>query len=264
MFKRSPQETPGPAVAPAAAPAGAPVTGVALPLLPPGTPRCAPSVTVSHLQLPWAPDAVVIVFDDVMSDAECAHLVARTEAAGYTPALVDIGGGRQALLPDTRNSDRCMIDSAVDADMLWARVAPFLPRVWRDAHGAAWQLDGLNERLRFLRYTAGQFFAPHRDGCFRRADGSACSFLTYQLYLSEMMTGGATRFLDPENPAAGLDVEPRRGRVLVFQHDLMHEGAVLRGGLKYALRTDVMYCHPDGAAGAAAGAHRRPPPTPRR
>ena len=46
-------------------------------------------------------------------------------------------------------------------------------------------------------------------------------------------------------------VVPRAGRVLVFQHDILHEGSLLRclsptldpcrSGTKYAMRTDVMY-----------------------
>jgi hypothetical protein len=34
---------------------------------------------------------------------------------------------------------------------------------------------------------------------------------------------------------------PKSGSVLVFDHELLHEGALLKEGLKYAIRTDVMY-----------------------
>ncbi len=36
-------------------------------------------------------------------------------------------------------------------------------------------------------------------------------------------------------------VRPVTGRVLIFEHHLPHEGAKLLNGVKYTLRTDVMY-----------------------
>ena len=38
-----------------------------------------------------------------------------------------------------------------------------------------------------------------------------------------------------------VDVVPEPGMVLLFQHNIYHEGALVTGGLKYAMRTDVMY-----------------------
>ena len=38
-----------------------------------------------------------------------------------------------------------------------------------------------------------------------------------------------------------MPVVPRAGRVLVFQHNILHEGSTLISGTKYAMRTDVMY-----------------------
>ena len=50
-----------------------------------------------------------------------------------------------------------------------------------------WQLEGLNERLRFLRYEPGEKFEPHLDGSFVRTDGDKAgdrSFVTVLLYLN--------------------------------------------------------------------------------
>lgn len=38
-----------------------------------------------------------------------------------------------------------------------------------------------------------------------------------------------------------LSVQPNEGMALVFMHSIWHEGAVVRNGKKYVLRTDVMY-----------------------
>jgi hypothetical protein len=56
-----------------------------------------------------------------------------------------------------------------------------------------------------------------------------------------LIEGGATRF---ENLQRGqfLDVMPKAGRVLIFQHrDLLHSGADVIQGTKYTLRTDIMF-----------------------
>ena len=38
------------------------------------------------------------------------------------------------------------------------------------------------------------------------------------------------------------EVEPKIGRVLIFQHrDLLHSGADVTSGVKLTLRTDLMY-----------------------
>ena len=104
---------------------------------------------------------------------------------------------------------------------------------------------GLNHRFRFLRYDPGDYLRPHRDGSFAKDDD--ISFVTLQLYLSESFVGGETRFLplgsDSNNLKEGqyFDVVPRIGTILLFQHDLGHEGRELVEGRKYAVRTDIMY-----------------------
>jgi predicted 2-oxoglutarate/Fe(II)-dependent dioxygenase YbiX len=109
---------------------------------------------------------------------------------------------------------------------------------------------GLNERLRFLRYNEGEYFAPHCDGSFaypadHPTKAHQGSYVTFQLYLNEGFEGGATRFF-PESLGWGstreyYDVVPKAGSVLLFEHRMYHEGEKLRKGRKYAIRSDVMY-----------------------
>ena len=56
------------------------------------------------------------------------------------------------------------------------------------------------------------------------------------VYLNEGFAGGETRFHDYE-----VDVVPRTGMALLFQHRVLHEGCVVTTGTKYVLRSDVMY-----------------------
>ena len=88
----------------------------------------------------------------------------------------------------------------------------------------------------------GDFFKAHNDGKYMRPDGSQASFITIQLYLNEGMQGGNTTFLsDDDDAEKAVGVEPRVGRVLVFQHNIRHEGSLLSAGIKYTMRTDIMY-----------------------
>ncbi len=57
-----------------------------------------------------------------------------------------------------------------------------------DGSGRTWSVEGVNERMRFLRYHPGQEFKPHLDGQFERLTGPKAgdrSFVTLQLYLNE-------------------------------------------------------------------------------
>ena len=146
-------------------------------------------------------------------------------------------------MTDIRNNDRCIWDSQEEVEKIWNRIKNFIPKVWNGR-----EVLGLNERLRFLRYEKGQYFAPHYDGTYMRDNGER-SYITFQAYLNDGFEGGCTTFLN--NSVWGKDkttmedvkyeVVPRKGSVLIFQHDMLHEGSELLSGRKYSVRTDVMY-----------------------
>lgn len=76
------------------------------------------------------------------------------------------------------------------------------------------------------------------------------SFFTIQLYLNDSvaaagedaeLVGGATSFLSNDGNKK-VDVDPKAGRVLIFQHRrLYHAGADVVKGTKYAMRTDILF-----------------------
>ena len=106
------------------------------------------------------------------------------------------------------------------------------------ATGYMHHVVGLNERLRFLRYNAGDFFAPHYDASFKRGTEAGnrcgeCSLLTMMLYLNEGFGGGTTSFVDEDNEQITVDVTPRTGMVLIFDHDIYHCGGLLQSDVKY-------------------------------
>ena len=73
------------------------------------------------------------------------------------------------------------------------------------------------------------------DGAYIRT-AQERSLLTLIVYLNEDFAGGRTAFLDFE-----LQATPKTGTALVFQHLLLHEGCMVHSGVKYAMRSDVMY-----------------------
>jgi len=177
----------------------------------------------------------IFTIADTLTHSECRELIAFADSRGYDAATITAFDGPR-LDKETRNNDRVIVDDVELAARLWRQVGSFMPtmRLGR-------QVRGLNERFRFYRYTPGQKFAWHADASFVRANGET-SLLTFMIYLNEGYRGGATRF-------DSLAVQGRQGHALVFEHGLIHEGEAVIEGVKYVLRSDVMY----GPVGQLAG-----------
>ncbi|KAK9790940.1 hypothetical protein WJX73_004014 [Symbiochloris irregularis] len=139
------------------------------------------------------------VVPEVCSEQECAELITLSEDRGYVPAVIHKPDGRVLLDKSHRDSDRAIIDDPAFAQVLFERLQPHLPACY---NGRA--LAGINERLRFLRYSPGQRFRVHSDGCYISANGSQRSFLTLQLYLNTVLEGGETVLYSDEDVETAL------------------------------------------------------------
>mmetsp|Transcript_51802 Transcript_51802/g.100102 ORF Transcript_51802/g.100102 Transcript_51802/m.100102 type:complete len:292 (-) Transcript_51802:131-1006(-) len=177
----------------------------------------------------------------LLDENDCAELIDCINRKGFTPALLNIGRGRQKLEPSIRNGHRVIVDSGEVSAWILRVLEPYLPeRLWGG------NLVDLNERLRFLCYTPGQEFAMHYDGNYRRPRGHPragdCSRITVQIYLHDVPPnhGGATTF-NLGRQQGLLPCQPKAGSALLFTQDLEHEGSVLLRGLKYTVRTEAMY-----------------------
>lgn len=110
----------------------------------------------------------------------------------------------------------------------WTRLSKFCP----------FELDscsaiGLNEQFRFYKYEINQRFKRHIDGRFKRNDLEE-SRITFMIYLNDDFEGGETHFGD-------LVIKPKMGTALCFIHEIKHEGCLVTKGVKYAIRSDIMY-----------------------
>ena len=188
------------------------------------------------------------VFPNVMlihgfySPEDCQAELEYAEAAGWQKQ--HYGGGAR---PEARY--RAVKDDAVRAAQIWERIHffPSLEQFYKDlrpdpyedfarlAEGHTfWSPIGLNERLRYYKYEPGHRFDTHFDIMFRLDDNTR-TFLTFIIYLNCDFEGGETRF-------EGLGtVKPRLGTLLVFPHELKHEGMEVTKGVKTVLRSDIMY-----------------------
>jgi prolyl 4-hydroxylase len=167
------------------------------------------------------------LIEHFLTPAMCHHYIALGEETGYVPSEVNFRDGSRRA-DDIRNNDRVIVDDAALADSLFQRARALLP-----ATIDGWTLSGLNERFRFYRYGPGEYFKWHRDGVFARSPDEQ-SRLTFMMYLNGDVDGGATEFRTEF-------IQPQEGAALVFPHTLAHQGTEVLDGLKYVLRTDVMY-----------------------
>ncbi|QUC23367.1 uncharacterized protein UV8b_07608 [Ustilaginoidea virens] len=246
--------------------------------IPAGFLEDAPAKPVTVTPIRWSPalpeyeGAVAAVLDNVLSPEECAQLLCLAEssvvlekgaASPWRPALVSAGAGWEVPIFDYRNSDRIVWDQQTIVNRLWDRcrqgrgVEALFGRTPADRErghlSGRWVFERVNERMRFLKYSPGQFFRPHCDGPYYHRDESGSEMRTHytvHLYLNDSAqasaagtghVGGATSFLSRDE-SRRLDVHPKAGSVLIFQHGkLYHEGAEVTSGVKYTMRTDILY-----------------------
>lgn len=167
------------------------------------------------------------LLDYFLSPAECSFLIEKFEAIGFEEAPITTEKGF-VMRKDIRNNLRIMLDDQPLADELWGKLEPFAPRFL-----GKFKAVGLNERFRIYKYLPGQQFKMHRDGAFER-NIREVSFFTFLVYLNEDYSGGRTLFTKWE-------IDPQSGSGLVFRHNLLHEGEMVEEGVKYVLRSDIMY-----------------------
>jgi len=138
---------------------------------------------------------------------------------------------------------RAVVESLQIAELLWTAVSPYLgrPAEWFGGPGAPrldppideWSFLECNPRSRFYSYSMGGTFSEHEDEPWR-PDASRRSLLTLLAYLPTDRCVGGETVIDGETVA----VEP--GRIVLFDHGLLHEGKPVERGMKLVLRNDVV------------------------
>lgn len=246
-------------------------------------------VDFSTTAIPEYSSLYACILDNVLSASECLTLLNLAKASTdgeWAHAMINSGlGGSQQLDTESRACGRIIWENESIVRGIWPRCEGSVPELMglRDRPeitGKGWlkrdwgyRLKGLDKRMRFLRYFDGEYFRrmlitialkvkmlltaspAHFDATHTGSKDEEASFITMHLYLNEpdedsMLEGGATRFHAMDGSKRHLDVEPKTGRVLLFQHEgLLHSGADVTRGVKYSMRTDLMYVACDRISG---------------
>mmetsp|Transcript_57886 Transcript_57886/g.125701 ORF Transcript_57886/g.125701 Transcript_57886/m.125701 type:complete len:241 (-) Transcript_57886:391-1113(-) len=200
-----------------------------------------PAIKSPLQRIAWTPQAPCVLSETggvvsvaaTLSQEECAAWIQYGEDRGFELQ-------KHAQTRDTahRDNGRIAIDSPEIAHGLWQRLQHAVPaRIGRrDAVGC-------NPNIRLYKYGPGQCFGKHIDesndlGCSQRTE------MTVLVYLNDHgLLGGETIFYRHFGGEL-LRVRPECGMALLHTHGsrcLTHEGAAVKEGVKYVLRTDIVY-----------------------
>lgn len=202
-------------------------------------------------------NARCFILTDVLTPTECARLIHAAKRAA-TNDRQDGGGGWEKLsrlfASEYRGGDRLLVMDEPLAHELWQRIKPGLTRddVLRVrpigfGNAGTWRPFRLNECLKLVRYKPGDHFSGHVDGPWvPKLDES--SIYTVIVYLNDDYKGGCTNFRSENTQELLWRVTPRAGQALIFNHDTYHEGEPVLEGVKYILRTEMMFQRVDTGA----------------
>merc|ERR1712228_512088 len=171
---------------------------------------------------------------ELFSPSECAKLIELCEMYGFEDA---------GYPQEYRSNTRLITQDDALADVLYERIKQCCPQKYK-CDGGMWQICGLNERFRWCKYIKGQKFDRHYDGRFIR-NSKEKSFYTVNIYMNDGYNDfgdGRTCFFNGQRMTSA--VRACTGFALMFNHypnRIEHNGEEVSKGIKYLMRTDVMY-----------------------
>lgn len=175
--------------------------------------------------------------ENVFSDSKCLSLLELAKNYGFEKALVNIYGKQQSA-QNIRNNERIEFENttlAVDIQSVLQEKIMSFPYEYKEKI-----FSKAATKLRFYKYTPGQYFKPHKDGHFRNKEEE--SLITVLVYLND--TEGGETILMPDGfskKESWITIYPKKGSVLMFDHDFWHEGRPVHSGEKIVFRTDLMF-----------------------
>lgn len=150
----------------------------------PGPEKAVQKIDFTRTPLPEYDGHYAVVVDNALTKEECDNLVraAETKNGGeWEQAMVNVGGGRQELIPHVRLCGRIIWDDRDIVEKIWSRVKDSVPEIefLKDLPGVTGfgpvkrketlKMSRLNERMRFLRYEPLQYFRRESPAlAFRR------------------------------------------------------------------------------------------------
>lgn len=208
----------------------------------------------SHLEVHKLKDSFLFTVPNVLSAPECEAFIQYAEVLGFTHQ----GSLGPAKGEAFRDQDRISVKDSILAENLWRSG---LCEVFSDIKVRGKTAIGLNPNIRFYRYKVGQRFGPHVDASVNLG-GSCATEYTLLVYLNghgtsaekkrtkksgndttSQFLGGETLFYSGRK-SISMEVAPVAGMALFHIHGqqcMLHEARVVSKGVKYILRSDVIF-----------------------
>lgn len=178
----------------------------------------------------------VILFDNVLSAAECDEVIALSEGKLQPSTVVDPDTGQPAIVAHRSSANTSFrISETPLIDRLDRRLSALMN----------WPLEN-GEGLQILRYGVGEefrshfdYFPPDQPGHTTQIAVGGQRTATLIVYLNDVAAGGETVFAD-----AGVTVSPRRGQAVYFRYfnargqldpATKHAGAPVLSGEKWIM-----------------------------
>ena len=175
----------------------------------------------------------IFVAEQAMDDATCRRVQAAMDVGVREPS--EVIGDDMALVEDVRRACHIEVPPAI-FELIDAHLDAQRPAIGTFFQ---WRLGG-REGFNLLRYESGGFYKPHVD----RADlpawpPAARRALTVILFLESSreadadgsFNGGILR-LFPEGEDAPVEIVPRRGMLVAFPADTVHEVTLVEDGYR--------------------------------
>lgn len=149
-----------------------------------------------------------------------------------------------------RVNDRALVENFNTAANLWEYLQKVLLYEYNDESilSKFQTAKGLNPQLRIYRYTKGHHFGQHYDESVRvnnlELKGETKWTLLIYLTGDEEFIGGDTIFYPINRGEDPINVHPSKGTALLHKHGddcLLHEAQLVRDGVKWVLRSDVVF-----------------------
>jgi hypothetical protein len=174
----------------------------------------------------------ILLLHNVFTEVECDNIISLSELCGFETLS-------HIYDENYRNNLRVMVDDKGLTDTWYNRMENSLHSM-----SEFWNTNEficMNSRLRICKYNRNGIFAAHYDTPVFQ-DGLR-SIYTVMAYLNDVPDGqgGATRFFSEIEPSSlPIYVKPKKGSVVIFNHNIAHDGEQLRGDEKYIMRSDIM------------------------
>lgn len=181
-----------------------------------------------------------------LSPKECQAWIDFAESEGFEQL-----SSPQTSMYAHRECGRLSRTSVRVADELFQRMKLMVQRIMKDVEFSKdenYKPVSCNSNIRIYKYEKGMSFGRHFDGSekiSRYAGGN--TEITVLIYLSSCR-GGSTRFYLPKKGKKkndeGIAFQPQEGAILMHLHGdrcLEHEANPVIHGIKYVLRTDVVF-----------------------